>query len=170
MIVIGVDPGLSGGVAAIGDFGAPFLEVMPSIRAANRGVVDPGALARMLRRFGDDVRRGVECHAYLEQVHSMPQQGVSSSFKFGRAFGIVEGVLAGLGIPYTLVTPQRWQKEMLVGTEHGSTKERAAIAASRLFPDVELRASERSRKVHEGLADALLIAEFGRRLQERGQP
>ena len=50
--------------------------------------------------------------AMIEQVHSMPKQGVASSFKFGRHYGFLLGVLTALGIPYQTVTPQKWQKAM----------------------------------------------------------
>lgn len=154
---LGVDPGLSGGLALISKDGVIF-EPMPCLD----GVLDLAALTRWIRAHQPRIRV-----AFLEAVHAMPKQGVSSSFKFGRVYGNVEGVLAALGVPYVLVSPQRWQKVMHAGIE-GQTKQKSLVAVSRLFPNLDLRATPRSRTAHEGIAEALLIAEYGRRLEASG--
>ena len=93
-------------------------------------------------------------HAYVERVGAMTGQGVSSVFSFGRSAGVLEGVLAASGVPYTLVTPQTWQKAVgLRGGKDGS-RERAM----QQFPD---QASLFARKKDDGRADATLIAIYG---------
>lgn len=92
--------------------------------------------------------------AYIEKVHSMPKQGVASSFTFGRGFGVLIGALAALRIRYEFVTPQTWQKAM--GCMSKGDKNVTKAAAQRLFPQV---------KVTHAIADALLIAEYGRRTE-----
>ncbi len=72
-------------------------------------------------------------------------------------------MLTALEISYQLVAPRTWQKVMHAGTSGTDTKQRSIIAAQRLFPRVDLRRSEKSRKLDDGLADALLLAEYGRR-------
>jgi hypothetical protein len=152
MLFIGIDPGLTGGIVAINAVGElHFAHAMPCLGDA----VDCAEFARLLR-----VARLERCLAVLESVHSMPKQGVASSFKFGRVFGMVEGVVAALGIPYLLVTPQRWQKVMHAGCHHDDPKERSRVAAARLFPQIDLRIG-RARKPHTGLIDALLLAAYG---------
>lgn len=148
MPVIGIDPGASGGVAILYDDGdVRLIEKMPATSSD---------LAEILRGLDGTV-------AYLESVHSSPQMGVSSAFKFGKNCGVIEGVLAALQMRVELVTPMKWQKAMgclakgrtLAG---GDTEKKNAnkAAAQRLFPAL---------KVTHAIADALLIAEFGRRIE-----
>jgi len=137
--MIGIDPGDSGGAVCIGGSGVIVWT------QAFQGMTDHD-IAELLKEFDDD-------EAIIESVHSMPKQGVASSFKFGRSFGFLIGLLTGLQIPYTLVTPQKWQKAMECLT-HGA-KNRSKAAAQRLWPN---------RKWTHAIADAALIAEYGRRL------
>lgn len=81
----------------------------------------------------------------------MPKQGVASSFKFGRSYGFLIGLLTGLRIPYEFVTPQKWQKAMGCLT-HGD-KNISKAAAQRRWPN---------EKWTHATADAGLIAEYGR--------
>jgi crossover junction endodeoxyribonuclease RuvC len=92
----------------------------------------------------------------------MPKQGLVSTFRFGMGFGTWLGMLAALRIPHLAVAPQTWKKSILAGT----TKDKGAAIqwAQRRFPGVSLLASTRSKVPHDGLADALAMAEFARRL------
>jgi hypothetical protein len=92
------------------------------------------------------------CRAYLEQVHSSPQMGVKSAFTFGNGFGHLEMALTAAGIPFERVRPQVWQKAM--GCMTKGDKNVSKRKAQELFP---------SLKVNHYIADALLIAEYGRR-------
>ena len=100
---------------------------------------------------------------FIEDVHSMPGQGVSSSFTFGKGAGLWEGIVAALSMSYTLVTPVRWKREMM----EGMPKEKGAsrVRAMQLFPTL---ADQLGLVKHHGRADALLIAEYGRRQQGGG--
>ena len=95
----------------------------------------------------------------LEHVGAMPGQGVTSMFNFGANFGRIIGVLTTLCVPFELVRPQRWQKEFGIS---GDKAEHVA-ACKRLFPNVSLLRTVRSRKDDDGHADALLLAEWSRR-------
>lgn len=97
--------------------------------------------------------------AYVEHVGSMPGQGVTSMFNFGMGWGLVRGILAGLGIPYELVRPQAWKKVMLAGMP----KDSEYHVASRLWPTVNWKPTARHKNFHDGWVDAALISEFGRR-------
>jgi hypothetical protein len=90
--------------------------------------------------------------AYLESVGAMPGQGVSSTFKFGVNYGWWQGVLLSLGIPFDRVAPAVWQGAMRCRT--GGDKNISKARAQELFPQL---------KITHALADALLIAEYGRR-------
>jgi len=99
--------------------------------------------------------------AGLEQVGSMPGQGVASTFKFGINYGWWQGALEALGIPYVLVRPQEWQKGVVPKKKSPSDKP-SLLVARRMFPTAELHLQK-----HHGRADALLIADWVRRRQER---
>lgn len=89
---------------------------------------------------------------WLEQVGSMPGQGVSSTFKFGQSYGFLRGLLVGLGIPHEFVRPAVWQKAL--GCLSGGDKNVTKAKAQQLWPHV---------KWAHATADSALIAEYGRR-------
>lgn len=143
MIYIGVDPGKNGGIAIIDSDGV---------------IAFPFSEERLLIEL-DGIAQEYECICYLEHVHAMPKQGVSSTFNFGMNFGFIQGVLKAYEIPYELVTPQKWKKEFSCTSDKNTSIE----VCKRLFPNVNLKATERCKKDHDGIAEALLIAEYGRR-------
>lgn len=159
MIYIGIDPGLSGGVGIINDdkaaayvFDTPVAEVDSKRKYLAR------AMALLLGPFAD--REDVLC--VLENVHSMPKQGVASSFCFGEGKGMWEGIIAAYNIPLELVSPQRWKKEIMA--DQGKEKSAARFKAMQLFPSL----SDQLKLVkHDGRAEALLMAEYGRRLRQK---
>lgn len=95
----------------------------------------------------------------LERVNAMPKQGVVSMFNFGKNFGFIQGLLTAYSIPYELVTPQKWKKEFQITGDKNSS----IAVCKRLFPDVDLRRTERCRKDDDGAAESLLLAEYARR-------
>ena len=153
-VIIGIDPGLSGAIAEL-DSGVILVSDMPTF-AVKRGnktrrFVDPVRLAAILRiLYSPD-------HIILEEVASMPKQGVASTFSFGRAFGIVEGVIGALGIPVTYVRPAVWKREMKLTADKGQSQ----LLATHLFPK---DAGQWPLKKHDGRAEAALLAEYGRRI------
>ena len=157
MIIIGIDPGLEGAIAYLVE-GHRLIE--SSIRVVDTPTTKDGThrvyLPQEMRRLLAEPTQGLRCHVFIEKVHSMPKQGVASSFNFGVGFGLWQGLIAGLGLPVTFVTPQRWMKDMMAGMQRG--KDSSIVRAQELFPDAPL-----SRKKDHGRADALLIAEWGRR-------
>jgi hypothetical protein len=153
--VVGIDPGLNGGIVAIRRRGIEYKTAMPRLKTGDKGQ-DLKAISEF---FNDNKRRiGLVC---LELVHSMPKQGVKSTFTFGRVFGQIEGIVAAHGLECTLVRPREWQKEVHKGFE-GTPKERSLQAAKKLFPKEDFRKSNRARVPHDGIVDAALIALWGR--------
>jgi hypothetical protein len=163
-IHVGVDPGKRGGIATIFEDGNVRLWTMPVLVGTKsaKNEYDLLGIKEILRGFN-----GVP-NVFFTVERSQPippniKAGSSAQFHRGVARGW-EWALTALEYSYQLVPPQKWQKALFVGTpDNGDTKQRAAIAVQRLFPKVDLRASERARKPHDGLVDALLLAEFGRR-------
>jgi crossover junction endodeoxyribonuclease RuvC len=153
MNVLGIDPGLSGGLALIRPEGFTT-EATPMPVAG--GEIDVRGIYAWLQSMM--FHAGGNCVAYVEKVGAMPKQGVSSTFKFGKGYGQVLGALAAMGIDTRLVTPQAWKKQVLAGTAQDKD---AAIAYCRMrWPGIEL-VQPRCRKPHDGLADALCIAAYG---------
>lgn len=148
MIYIGIDPGKNGGIAV--------LHVLKNNAFVNAStyVFDESTLITIL-----DELKNYNCKCTLEHVHAMPKQGVTSTFNFGMNFGFIQGVLKAYAIPYKLVTPQKWKKEFSCTSDKNTSIE----VCKRLFPKVNLKATERCKKDHDGMAEALLIAEYGRR-------
>jgi crossover junction endodeoxyribonuclease RuvC len=155
MRIVGIDPGLSGGLALVD--GGALIEcvVAPTVvvKAAKREY-DADALVALFRRFSPD-------HVFLEKAQAMPGQGVSSMFSIGLGYGLYRGILAALKIPYTLTHPKSWQKVMFMDLPKGDTKAMGHIVCMRLWPGRSWLASERCKKVHDGLTDASLIAAYG---------
>jgi crossover junction endodeoxyribonuclease RuvC len=96
----------------------------------------------------------------LEIQQAFTKQGVTSTFKTGRGFGLLEGILVGLKIPYTLIKPKSWQSVMFDGLAKDDTKKLSGMVAQRLYPKQDFRASPRCKNIHDGMTDALMIALF----------
>lgn len=142
---VGIDPGKSGALAIISSSGD--IQVIP---------FDATAYVELLNSLSL-METSIKC--CVEKVGAMPGQGVVSMFNFGHNLGFIEGVLRACGIPYQLVPPQTWKKEFTLSSE----KTKSIEVCQKLFPNVSLLASERCRKPHDGMAEALLMAEYARR-------
>ena len=144
---IGIDPGKSGALALMtGDH--YVVTDYPG---------DPAQVVETLRSWAVqyDIRL-----AALEKVGARPGQGVVSMFSFGQNLGAYQGILAAMGIPFTMPTPQQWQKGLVDQKAGPDPKTRTLVTARRLFPHAEL-----SRKKDHGRADALLLAFWAKRNQ-----
>ena len=157
-MIIGIDPGITGAISFFDDDGK-FLGVedMPTMALNNKKQINPVALNDLLQLvpfslfFSEEMRASQV--AYLEKVHAMPGQGVSSMFNFGMGYGVIQGVLAANEVPLHLVTPQKWKKHQgLIGKD----KDCARTLAQQLYPQASL-----SRKKDIGRADAMLIGDYG---------
>jgi crossover junction endodeoxyribonuclease RuvC len=152
MIILGIDPGLSGALAFLdARTNELVVEDMPTVEVRRNNKLKREVSAQLVANI--IVRKHVEA-AFLERVNAMTGQGVSSVFSFGRSSGIMEGVLAAFDIPTTLVTPQAWQKAMNVRDGKDGSRERAM----QLFP---ASADLFRRKKDDGRSDATLISVYG---------
>lgn len=155
-IAIGIDPGKDGAMAVLWpEFASPREDGDLIVRAVT---FDKDVFRTTL----EDVTRntyGRKVVCVLEHVGAMPGQGSVSMFNFGQNFGWIQGVLDALGIPYELVRPQKWKKEFSCTSDKNTSIE----VARRLFPNVDLRRTERCKGPHDGICEALLMAEYARR-------
>jgi crossover junction endodeoxyribonuclease RuvC len=168
-VIIGIDPGLEGAVVALYLDGGARVRMAdtPNVRTSDargreRRVYDEAEMARVLRGMACSIEGGdlPEVHAFIEQVHAMPKQGVASSFTFGMGYGIWLGILAALRIPHTRVTPQRWVKA--VAADAPKTDQAMVALAGRLYPGVSEDLRTPRGRLLLGRSDALLLAHYGR--------
>lgn len=155
MRIIGIDPGKSGGVAVLDKEGKIILV----------DVLDDAAwFASFVReqRLAEDG----ELRIFLEKAQVFAKNGAVGMFNYGVGFGELLGVLATLAISHELVPPQTWTRAMHAGhLTSNVAKDRSRHVVKRLFPAEDLRNpnAPKSIKAHDGIIDALLIAEYGRR-------
>ena len=147
MIYIGIDPGKNGGIAVLSDIKKNIVVRLFSEEE----------LIHICKTFTQTLSE--DCKCVLEKVNAMPGQGVVSMFNFGQNYGFIQGVLKAYNIPFELVPPQKWKKEFSVTSDKNTSIE----VCKRLFPHVNLKATERCKKDHDGMAEALLMAEYARR-------
>jgi len=145
MVVLGIDPGLSGALVVL-DNGVPIEWTrMPTHMVGKSNRVNGAALSRFINQLNIE-------WSVIEDVHAMPKQGVTSMFTFGHACGTVMGVLSALQIPVSRITPQEWKKRAgLIGKD----KDAARSMALQIWPHWGVL-----DKKGEGqaMADAALIA------------
>ena len=153
----GLDPGLSGAIAVI-EGSKVVTCIMPTIPLGKKRVLDNLTLSNFFMGYDP-----ANCYAILEEQHAMPKQGVTSMFSIGYGFGTLKQCLVDFGIPHEVVRAQIWQKEFGISGRKGNTKAQALQICQNLFPGLNLLATERSKKPHEGIVDAVLIAEFAKR-------
>lgn len=136
---IGIDPGQSGGIAVLSDVAPAIAWKMPE---TERDVWD----------FFVGYMMGPDAFAMIEKVGAMPKQGVSSTFKFGKNYGMLRGMLVAACVPFAEVPPGVWQRclNCLSKGDKSVTKARA----QQLFPTL---------RITHATADALLLAEYCRR-------
>lgn len=147
-LYIGIDPGMSGGLAFLS---SRKVEVLVSMPSTERDIWDA---------LSDAHKLGFRSYAIIERVHSMPGQGVASSFKFGSGYGGLRMALTATEIPFEAVTPRTWMKGLSISPRKKSDtpsvwKNKLKAKAQELFPE---------QKITLKTSDALLIAEYCRRL------
>lgn len=157
-MIIGIDPGCSGAIVFLHESGEYYSHMlMPTIKDGKQTKVNCAAAVSTIIEVS---KYSNITHAYIEKVHSMPKQGVATTFTFGHAAGAIEGVIQGMLIPYTMVTPQSWKKSTgLVGLDKDASRSRAI----QLYPS--LRALDKKGQ-GQAIADALLIARYGANITE----
>ncbi len=161
-LILGVDPGLSGGLALVSstDAGVRLVAVadVPTTGEKAKRRVDVAAVLKFIRSPGR-----VPDHAVIERAQAMPDQGASSGFVYGRAVGALEACIEGLLVPLTVVESSAWKKA------HGlikRQKEDSRQRAIKLFPGC----AGFERKLDHNRAEAALLAWFGLMLLREQRP
>ncbi|MCK2118295.1 hypothetical protein MYW52_22710 [Pseudomonas juntendi] len=160
--VLGIDPGLFGGIAVIDEnFNLVDCFRMPVIEIDGKKKVDAGTLFKLLSKY--DITLAV-----LEKVGTRPGEGVVGAFSFGDAYGAARAVLECLGVQYRLERPQAWRGGQGLT---GLSKEQIGEIAFEVFQADEIYRGKRVKKdgtrgCKDGISDALMIAKFGVRFLE----
>jgi crossover junction endodeoxyribonuclease RuvC len=151
--IAGIDVGLSGAICVMSDKDGHIVDLLDMpvvVTGKGKRELDEPAIWEVLADWHVD-------HVYIEKAQSMPGQGIASTGHYLTGYGILRGMCVGLQIGYTLVHPATWKKAMLL--DQGKGKGESIVRAKQLWPTVKL-----DRKKDHGKADALLIAEYGRRM------
>lgn len=170
MTIIGIDPGVDGAVAVLNEK-SKILTVwdIPSVKISRgkkvgkerfRNDLDVGAIVSFLELYIPDPEMGMRTHIFLERVQPMPQSGmgVVGAFTFGKVNGLIEGVVQALRIPFEYVSPVKWIRTMMPGTDRD--KNQSILTVKRLLPTASDWITLRK---HHNRAEALLIALYGLR-------
>ncbi len=155
MLIIGIDPGISGSICFFDN--GKILDVieMPTMtdgKKNKRQVNGSQIYNEILKRVNDPAKQDVK--VVIEQVSAMPGQGVTSMFNFGQSFGILKGICSAMQLPMYFVRPAKWKKYFnLIKSEKDASRTRAI----EIFPYFS---SHLSKKKDSNKADAILIASF----------
>lgn len=160
---LGIDPGLEGACVLINEDSEILLhKKMPIIKIKNGNKIKTHYDTINLVSFFKVLKSSYsDIHTCVEEVGAAPGQGVVSMFTFGQGFGLIVGILSAFELPYTLVRPNIWKQDLLLGLP--KEKNASLVAAARLFPQALHKIKELTGHFDHNIADALLIAEWGRR-------
>lgn len=181
-IRIGCDPGKDGGVVALYDDGSMKMSKTPQVSKQ----IDINKFKNIILEYAGDVGEDGnwkdDVLVVIEDVHSLHQSSAKSNFQFGRALGILEGIVSSLDIPYVKIAPKKWQETCFQGvpvvykpgkikigkdgkeklSQPVDTKSMALLAAKRIFPNTSFLATEKSKVDHNGIVDASLLAYYAK--------
>lgn len=149
-MIIGIDPGFSGAIAFLYKQELDVVD-LPIMRIKNRKQVDPVSFTAIINCAPRKI-----AFAAIEDVHSMPKQGVASTFKFGYNAGILLGVIQALGIKVFRIDPSIWKAALGISSD----KKESLALAKKLFPAYK---AYFTRVKDNGRAEAVLLAHFARK-------
>ena len=155
MLIIGIDPGISGSICFFND--GKILDVieMPTKNDGkkNKKQVNGSQIFNEISKRINTLEKK-QIKVVIEQVSAMPGQGVTSMFNFGQSFGILKGICSAMQLPMYFVRPAKWKKYYnLINTQKDASRTRAI----EIFPYFS---SQLSKKKDSNKADAILIANF----------
>ena len=151
MIIIGIDPGISGAISILEN--KKILEVYDTPTMIdgkkNKRQINSAQVTNIIR---ERLKDGKEITVVVEHVNAMPGQGVTSMFNFGQSFGVIKGICAALSLPIYFVRPAKWKKHFnLIKTNKDASRTKVIEA----YPEVS---GKLHRKKDSNRADAILIA------------
>ena len=155
MLIIGIDPGISGSICFFQDGKIVDVVEMPTMTEGKKNKKQVNG-SQIFNEISEKIKKldKKEIRVVIEQVSAMPGQGVTSMFNFGQSFGILKGICSAMQLPMYFVRPAKWKKYFnLINSEKDASRTRAI----EIFPYFS---SQLSRKKDSNKADAILIASF----------
>ena len=155
MLVIGIDPGISGSICFFQDGRIIDVVEMPTMTEGKKNKKQVNG-SQIFNEISERIKKldKKDIKVIIEQVSAMPGQGVTSMFNFGQSFGILKGICSAMQLPMYFVRPTKWKKYFnLINSEKDASRTRAI----EIFPYFS---GELSRKKDSNKADAILIASF----------
>ena len=155
MLIIGIDPGISGSICFFQDGKIIDVVEMPTMTEGKKNKKQVNG-SQIFNEISEKIKKldKEEIKVIIEQVSAMPGQGVTSMFNFGQSFGILKGICSAMQLPMYFVRPAKWKKYFnLINSEKDASRTRAI----EIFPYFS---GQLSRKKDSNKADAILIASF----------
>jgi crossover junction endodeoxyribonuclease RuvC len=155
MLIIGIDPGISGSICFFKDGKIIDVIEMPTMTEGKKNKKQVNG-SQIFNEISEKIKKldKKEIKVVIEQVSAMPGQGVTSMFNFGQSFGILKGICSAMQLPMYFVRPAKWKKYFnLINSEKDASRTRAI----EIFPYFS---GQLSRKKDSNKADAILIASF----------
>ena len=155
MLIIGIDPGITGAICFFEDGELKDVIDMPTMASGNKNKKQING-SQIFNEISLRIQnyKSVNINVVVEQVSAMPGQGVTSMFNFGQSFGVLKGVCAAMQLPIFFVRPAKWKKYFsLINSEKDASRTRAI----EIFPYFS---SQLAKKKDSNKADAILIASF----------
>ena len=153
MKIIGIDPGLSGGIAVLENNKVLDMFDMPVMPEGKKNKRQLNS-AQLVKLIKESIKPNEEISVVVEQVNAMPGQGVTSMFNFGQTFGAIKGVCAALELPIFFVRPSKWKKHFEL---INSSKDSSRTKAIEMYPTLS---NQLAKKKDVNKSDAILIARF----------
>ena len=153
MIIIGIDPGITGGISILENKKVIEVYDTPTMidGKKNKRQVNGAQVTNIIK---ERLSSNKDVVVVVEHVNAMPGQGVTSMFNFGQSFGVIKGICSALSLPIYFVRPAKWKKHFnLIKTN----KEASRTKVIEIYPEIS---SKLSRKKDSNKADAILIARF----------
>ena len=151
MIIIGIDPGISGAISVIEN--KKILEVYDTPTMIdgkkNKRQINSAQVSNIIKEV---IKTGKEVVVVVEHVNAMPGQGVTSMFNFGQSFGVIKGICAALSLPIYFIRPTKWKKHFNLIKTH---KDASRTKVIEVYPEIS---NKLHRKKDSNRADAILIA------------
>ena len=155
MLIIGIDPGITGSICFFEDGKIIDVVEMPNMAEGKKNKIQVNGAQiyhEISKRIKNLEKKNIK--VVIEQVAAMPGQGVTSMFNFGQSFGVLKGICAAMQIPMYFVRPAKWKKYFnLINSE----KDASRTKAIEIFPHFS---TQLSRKKDSNKADAILISSF----------
>ena len=155
MRIIGIDPGLSGGIAILDDLKIFDIYDMPIMSEGkkNKNQLNSAQLVNIIKK---NIISNGDTFLIVEQVSAMPGQGVTSMFNFGQTYGSIKGICAALNLPIFFVRPAKWKKHFdLINSSKDASRTKVIERYPSIYPRL-------TKKKDVNKADAILIARYFR--------